>query len=234
MRRMKQEERILRQVKTSLKEEYGDDIKVAQEFKVFIEMWKSGVPLKYWEYNAEDIDHETARAAVNKYVDKMDQCVMKGIGLYLWGPQGSGKTLAACVILKEAIKQGYQVQFTMLTEILERYCNTMYDEVGRHDFRNRILDADILVIDDIDKIHISKNSNFADAAYDYLFRTRANKKLPIIVTSNLRSDRFAEQEGMSFGDSLLSLFKEHLYNVKVRSEDKRIDIQKRLGEFFNE
>ncbi len=231
---MKQEERILRQIKTDLLAEHGDAIKVAEEFKIFIEMWRAGVPLKYWEHAVEDIDHKNAQKAVYKYVDKMEECIAKGIGLYLYGPQGSGKTLAACVILKEAIKQGYQVQFTMLTEILEKYCNTMYDEVGRHDFKNRILDADILVIDDIDKTHISKNSNFADAAYDYLFRVRANRKLPIIVTSNLSPDKFAEQENMAFGDSLLSLFREHLYNVHIRSKDRRVDIQKELGEFFNE
>lgn len=228
---MKQDERVLRKIKAELLEKL-DPIEAAAEFKTYIELWKADVPLKYWEHKVEDIDHPIAQKTVQKYVDKMDKCIIEGYGLYFHGPQGAGKTLAACVILKEAIKRGYVVQFTMLTEILEKYCNTMYDEVGRKDFRDKILEADILVIDDIDKTHISQKSDFADATYDYLFRTRANKKLPILVTSNMPPSEFVQTNGMTFGKSLLSLFREHLYTVEVISRDRRLDIQKRLGEFF--
>lgn len=229
---MKQDERVLRKIKADLLDKM-DPIEAAAEFKIYIELWKANVPLKYWNHEVQDIDHLTTQKTVQKYVNKMDKCIIEGYGLYFHGPQGAGKTLAASVILKEAIKKGYTAQFTMLTEILEKYCNTMYDEVGRKDFNEKILEADILVIDDIDKTHISQKSDFADAAYDYLFRARANKKLPILVTSNMPPNEFAQTNGMSFGKSLLSLFREHLYTVEVISKDRRSDIQKKLEEFFD-
>ncbi len=232
---MKQEKRILKRIKAELIERHEDPIVVADEFKVYLEMWRAGIPLKYWEHEPEDISDVKIQAAIQKYVSKMDQCIDRGIGLYFYGKQGVGKTLAACLILKEAIKKGYEVQFTMLTEILEKYCDAMYDEGKKAEFRRKILEADILVIDDIDKIHISQKSNFADATYDYLFRTRANSRLPFIVTSNMKPAEFINQEGMAFGNSLGSLFTEHLYEVEVVSrKDRRKDIQKKLEEFLNE
>jgi len=230
------EERKLRQIKAGLIEQYehlsDGDLRAAQEFEIYVEMWRSNIPLKYWEKEISDITDPRVSDNLGKYVEKMDEAIVNGIGLYLFGTQGTGKTLSACLVLKEAIRRGYRVYFTMLTEVLEKYCDGRYDRVARSAFQHSIIEADFLVVDDIDKGYISDKSTFIDTAYDYVFRSRANANLPIIITSNMERDKFGDQENLTFGKSLLSIFDEHLIDVLVSGKDRRKEIQEKLREFL--
>jgi len=207
------EERRLKEIKQSLIEKYeylpDGDLRAAHEFELYIEMWRSNIPLKYWENEISDLTDSRVSESLTKYVEKMDQAINNGVGLYMYGTQGTGKTLSACLVLKEAIRHGYRVYFTMLTEVLEKYCDGRYD-----------------------KEYTSDKSTFIDSAYDYVFRTRANKNLPIIITSNMKRDKFSSQENLAFGKSLLSIFDEHLVDVLIEGRDRRKEIQERLREFL--
>ena len=233
---MSPEERNLRRIKSQLIEKYKDvengDMIAAREFEIYLKMYRSNIPLKYWERELDDIEDPLVKCKIQRYLKKLDEAVSKGIGIYFCGTQGTGKTLVACVILKEAIKRGYRVYFTMLTEVLEKYCDGRYDRDARKEFAQNILEADILVVDDIDKGYISDKSTFIDTAYDYVFRTRANKNLPVIITSNMTQDAFANQKNLVFGKSLLSIFDEHLVDVLVQGGDRRKKIQTELKEFL--
>lgn len=235
---MEQEKRKLLQIKEKLQTKFrghpNENMLVANEFQIYLKLFQSNVPLKYWEYEIDDLAGDASRRKIERYISRLEEALDRGIGLYFCGSQGTGKTLAACVILKEALRCGHSVYFTMLTEVLSRYCDGMYDKEARAAFARSILEADFLVVDDIDKGYISEKSTFIDSAYDYVFRSRANKNLPIIITSNLKRGAFVAQEGMAFGKSLLSLFDEHLYDVIITCADKRKEIQKRMGEFFDE
>jgi DNA replication protein DnaC len=230
------EERRLKEIKQSLIEKYeylpDGDLRAAHEFELYIEMWRSNIPLKYWENEISDLTDSRVSESLTKYVEKMDQAINNGVGLYMYGTQGTGKTLSACLVLKEAIRHGYRVYFTMLTEVFEKYCDGRYDKEARSAFQYSILDADFLVVDDIDKGYTSDKSTFIDSAYDYVFRTRANKNLPIIITSNMKRDKFSSQENLAFGKSLLSIFDEHLVDVLIEGRDRRKEIQERLREFL--
>lgn len=233
-----QHERTLKRIKEELTDRYRNepngDIHAAEEFKVYLEMWRSNVPLKYWEREISDVTDPNVRRVIEQYVEKIDKAIAKGIGLYFHGNQGTGKTLAACLILKEALRRGYKVYFTMLTEVLEKYCDGRYDRDARTQFAEHILGADILVLDDIDKGYISDKTTFIDSAYDYVLRTRSNNNLPIIFTSNMKKEQFTAQKGLSFGSSMFSLLTEHSKDVMVTGKDRRKSIKQELEEFFDE
>lgn len=234
----KQQERTLTRIRDQLREKYkqelGGDIRAAEEFKVYLEMWRANVPLKYWEREVKDITDPYVRQTIEKYVAKLDEAIKDGIGIYFHGNQGTGKTLAACLILKEAIRCGYKVYFTMLTEVLEKYCDGRYNKDARAAFASLILDADILVLDDIDKGYVSDKTTFIDSAYDYVLRTRSNNNLPMIFTSNMEKEKFTTQKGLSFGSSMFSLLTEHSKDVHVDGKDRRKSSKQRLEEFFDE
>lgn len=208
----------------------------SQQLDVYRKMALAKVPLKFWDNEIKDLEERRVRIIARKYVNNIDHIWQKGWGLFIYGRNGTGKSMLASIILKEAIKQGFQVYFTSLSEVLQKYCDSMYNPELRRIFEEEILSADFLVLDDIDKAYHSEKSTFIDSAYDYLFRTRANKCLPIIVTSNVKRDEFIQQaeRERSFGTSLLSLFGEHLHDVRAGGADRRQGRLKReLEEFFN-
>lgn len=233
-----QQERTLRRIRDELRAKYAEepngDIRAAEEFKMYLNMWQSNIPLKYWEREVSDMGDAKVRQTVERYVNKLPEALRKGIGIYFHGNQGTGKTLAACLILKEALRHGYKAYFTMLTEVLEKYCDGRYDRDARLTFAQHILEADLLVLDDIDKGYISDKSTFIDSAYDYVLRTRANNNLPIIFTSNMKKEQFTKQKGLSFGSSMFSLLTEHSKDVHVSGKDRRKALKDELEEFFNE
>lgn len=234
---IRQPKRVLERIKAKLIEKYRDlpdgDVRVCNELQVYLKLYKSNVPLKYWMHEVKDLTDPGMRRTVEAYIEKLDEAVVSGIGIYFSGTQGTGKTLAACIILKEAIRRGYTVYFTMLNEVLEKYCDGRYNPEARAEFAKSILEADILVVDDIDKGYISDKSKFIDTAYDYVFRKRANDNLPVIITSNQTRRAFTEQEALSFGQSLFSLFEEHLWEVICGGVDRRRRTQEKMREFFN-
>jgi DNA replication protein DnaC len=231
-----QQERTLKRIRDELRFKYKDepngDIRAADEFKVYLNMWQSHIPLKYWEREISDITDPNVRRKVEHYVENLSKALRKGIGIYFHGNQGTGKTLAACLILKEAIRRGYKAYFTMLTEVIEKYCDGRYDREARAAFARHILEADLLVLDDIDKGYISDKSTFIDSAYDYVLRTRSNNNLPIIFTSNMKKEQFTTQKELSFGSSMFSLLTEHSKDIHVYGQDRRKTIKQELEDFF--
>jgi len=208
----------------------------SREFDVFKILALAKVPLKFWDCELQDLEDERTRGIVTKYVDNLDTMWQRGWGFFMYGPNGTGKTMLASIILKEAVRRGFTIYFSSLAEVLQRYCDSLYKPELRAEFERQILSADFLVLDDIDKAYRSDKSTFTDSAYDFLFRSRADKCLPIIVTSNVKRDDLIQnqQREKSFGLSLLSLFSEHLKDLRVVGEDRRREVlKKELEAYFN-
>lgn len=205
------------------------------EFDIYRKLALANVPLKFWDNEVNDIERPNVKIVVAKYISNIDIMWRKGWGLFVYGGNGTGKSMLASIILKEAIKRGYLVYFTSLSEVLQKYCDAMYNQDARRDFEEDFLSADFIVLDDVDKAYKNQKT-FIDSAYDYLFRTRANRMLPIIVTSNLGREDLVQKDGeqQTFGRSLLSLFNEHLHDLCVRGMDRRqMKLKKEMEAFFN-
>ena len=111
----------------------------------------SGMPLEYMSKRAKDFKfdlyHENMdfqKKIVNAMVKRFNEFRMQGRGLYIYSKcSGSGKTLLACVIANEIIKE-YQIscKFVTVTDYRD-LCKRK--EPGLE----RIMDADLLIIDDI-------------------------------------------------------------------------------------
>lgn len=198
------------------------------KFHIYVKCAQAGIPIKFWKYRLKDfIWDPKASQKVRKYISKIHEARIRGLGLYLWGGGGTGKSLAASLILKHAIKGGYQVVFTSLEETINMSNDTMYDKDAREKFQ-RILSVDFLVFDDIDKTFISSKSEYIQSRIDTIFRKRANSLLPTILTSNLSKQELLSKldtrtsTTSAFKDSLRELFYEHTIKISfLESASKR-------------
>jgi len=216
--------------------------KCARTKRLYVDLATAQIPVKYWDYKLKDLEwDEIAAAKVQKYAKKLEEARTRGIGLFMWGHGGVGKSLGACLVLKEALKKGFTARFTTLSQTIAMSTDGLYDREAREAFQHEVLQVDFLVLDDIDKTYRSEKTRFLDSQTDAVFRQRANFNLPVIVTSNkprseVASVTDAQGEIDLYGIGLLELFAEHLIDIvftKTISRRQAVNVQE-LEQFLGE
>lgn len=199
----------------------------ASQFDLVERYARAGIPIKYWSLDISIFpDTTTGVPEIKKYLSKLKMAYEEGQGVFAYGKNGNGKTLSACEIGKEAIRQGYSVRFTFLGEIISAFMNSMYDAQKRDKLRQDILSVDFLILDDIDKAYISENSKYVNSILDTLFRSRVQNCLPVIMTANKTiKDILSSNSEEVFSKSLLSLFDESLLPILFFGADKRSELK---------
>lgn len=220
---------ILKRKKQFLKEKLGvpeGSPEAAAAFEILLKLAQANIPPKYWDYELNQLDaaNKHVEGKIQQYCSKFDLVLERGQGLFLVGGNGTGKTLTACLILKEAIRAGYTARFTSLNEIVSMATDGTYDQAARNSFREEIMEVDFLVIDDITKTYKNlerQTSTYIDIQFDNVFRTRANFNLPVIITSNHSRQEALQSVDEVLSNSLLSLFNEHLKDIIFLGKDRR-------------
>lgn len=188
--------------------------------QLYLRMKKANVPIRYWDYESiPTLGLRTARKAYAKpenYLREVDlnekimsicesieRFVEGGFNLFFEGPTGSGKTSAAVMVAKAAIRKQIPTVFVESEELR----NIMNGKTGEHHPAkltfDRIRDARLLIIDDLGKEFQSRESNYQETQIDHLLRYRQNYNYATIFTSNLNQNdivtRYTERV-----DSLIS------------------------------
>jgi DNA replication protein DnaC len=170
------------------------------------------------------LDFDAGAKTLNEvmvYADHLANARKHGISLFLYGPNGTGKSLLSVSTLKAALRIGYRVQMTSLGGIIECYTDGWTNADRREAFNSRIKDVDFLLIDDVGKEYRSKSSDLVEVAFDNLIRYRTFRHKPFILTTNTDMTRLQN----TYGKSLASLLMGRCYNIEVGGIDYRAAIQ---------
>ena len=171
-----------------------------------------------------DLDFDKGKEILDDvlfYAENLFNARKHGISLFLWGPNGSGKTLLGACVLKKAISLGFSAQMTSLGGIIECYTDGWTNPERREVFNDRIKNVDFLLIDDVGKEYRTKKSDLIEVAFDNLIRYRSFRHKPFILTTNTDLTRLQS----TYGKSLASLLLGKCHNIHVDGIDYRILIQ---------
>lgn len=155
-----------------------------------------------------------------------------GLGLVLSGSPGAGKSRLAATILQEvairATKETWSsmalptmpIRFSSYADILTDMSSSFDGNAESKYLVDRMLGSAavpedvirILVVDDLGKEHRSQ-SGWSQSTFERLLRTRFDRGLPTIVTTNVHRDLWAE----AYGPSLDSFACEALESLVVIS-----------------
>jgi len=184
----------------------------------------ANIPEKYFKLGLEEFRNMIQTMEKNiaelekieKYLQTLDKANKNGIGLYISGPHGVGKTGLAIVILKAAIMSYYPSFFSRSTEIIEFARSGWKNDDKKSYWSYVVNNSDFFVIDDIGRLFSQLNE--AERIHiDEIFTKRDDSNLCTIITAN----HTLEINKDLYGEALYSNFRERLIEVKLIGEDYR-------------
>jgi len=190
------------------------------------DLFRMRLPKRYWKATLDRIsdfcDKEeeiSAREIIRQYVSRLEKMRSRGLGIVLWGENGTGKTGIAAVVAKEYRRRFNTVLFVEAADLKGLVAGREYfDETET--FWQRARTVDVLVLDDLGK-GVKDSKEFGERLIDELIRTRnANQLVTIVTTNAIPSGKGATLPGILKQSTLHSL-KEHAIAVNVRGKDMR-------------
>ena len=131
--------------------------------------------------------------------------------LLLLGATGLGKTHLSTSLAKSIIEQGYNVIYETASNVFTDFENDRFRDrfSGEEPVSTKYMECDLLIIDDLGTEVIT---NFTISCLYNLLNTRINKKLPIILSTNLSSSEIMDHynnriTSRLFGDFDIKFFK---------------------------
>lgn len=188
-----------------------------------------GIKSAWHDKRLEDFTNDdSAKKIIIRYLDQCKEMLRDGIGLFLWGANGTGKTHLAMCAAKALINRAYKVRVFSIDEIVDKFTSSWYSDDEKKELNDMLRNTDFLFIDEFGK----NIDNEGKAKYlpdlvkrimESVIRYRVQMRKPIWFTSNT-DPAFVKEV---FSEDIASLLNEAVVPVCVRGEDYRKVIQKR-------
>lgn len=211
-----QELKILQDKVTNCPKCGGSDYtcECVKNYKFLHGMIMSAIPFKYRYADINNIQVATLKDSlktIKNYVNYLKENKDTGLGLYLYGTTGTGKSYVACYVLEQALQQGYSTFFCTV----EQYKRALFDKDS--DYIYNVNESDFTLIDDYGR-EFSDTKGFIDAQVDEMLRYRYDRNKPTIITSNILS---RDIENLRI--------KSILYDAYIKLPFESVDYRKSLG-----
>lgn len=188
-----------------------------------------GIRKKWFSKTVAEYDNDPdAKNMVVNYLKDVKSMYKDGVGLYLWGANGTGKSHLMHCSFKALVSARYTVRILTLDEIVDKFTSSWYDEDERTSFHRMLRTVDFLGIDEFGKNVDSSGSpaylpDLVKRVVESVIRYRVQANKPIWITSNTEPKNVMEV----FSEDIASLLREACVTVNVCGEDYRKTIQKR-------
>lgn len=150
---------------------------------------------------------------LNNYKNNIHRIKTDGWNLLFEGPTGSGKTTAACICAKNALRNNYSVLFVEVQNLRKIWTGEPLTE-QLSVIRDKMYEVDFLILDDLGQEFISLSSEHQTAEMDLLFRRRTAKKKNTIITTNSSQEKIKER----YKERIYSLLQKRTIHIKIFTE----------------
>ena len=181
------------------------------------DMNRANVPPRFWNVKLSEIpEHLEYRDKVRKYLEKMDDMLAQGVGLFLYSDENStGKTSIAVLALKQALRLRRTAYFEESGRLKAALIRAEEFEENIP-IERRIRTVDLLVLDDVSKEYRTE-SGFAENLIESILRDRSQNLKTTVLTSNLRPNKIEQV----YSADLAALLRETTIPLKISGYDWR-------------
>jgi DNA replication protein DnaC len=147
------------------------------------DMERMRIPLRYRDAHFDGVSAGPHKMELYNYLVALDDMLARGVGLVLHGKNGTGKTSAAVIALKEARRRGNTGLFIEAAALKDIKFGSKGFE-GEKLLWERILDVDVLVLDDLGK-GVRDKEGAEERLLDELLRFRGAYCRTTLITTNM-------------------------------------------------
>lgn len=172
-----------------------------------VALYRGCVPSIHWYIRSEDVVHNTDifQSVVLKYKNKLHKAYENGYGLLFVGDNGNGKTMFGCYVLGRAVRVGYKVYYTTLSD-LDYDIKSGFDKPATAELLQYCLNADFLFIDELGKEHFTEKG-YLNTRLEALLKNRYDNAFPTLLASNLGEKDLFELYGPTIASMLTGKYK---------------------------
>lgn len=168
-----------------------------------------------------------------KYCKVADKVLSKGIGIYLFGNKGTGKSHLTACMSNDLINNYYTVLYTNFSEI-SKYIRGTFNKANEteYDFLERLSSIDFLFIDDFGTEIVTKNNQdvwLQEKVFEVINK-RYNNNKPIIFTSNYSLRELIEERGIA--DKTVDRINEMCEIMKLEGSSFRKHLKEQREKIF--
>lgn len=178
----------------------------------------AGIGVTYQRLNWDDYEGPTeAITGVQKYLDKREQFLKRGMGMYFLGSYGTGKTMLANLVIKELVKAGLSCWATTFSQTVEMFTAGWSDRADKDYFQQKFINSQVLLLDDVGKELRGTRLALAETTFDAILRQRVQAGRATFITTNMDPQDLEE----GYGAAILSLIREKSLELKFNGNDFR-------------
>lgn len=178
----------------------------------------AGIGVTYQRLDWDDYAGPTGMLDnVAKFLDKREQFLKRGMGLYFLGSYGTGKTMLANLVLKELVKNGYNCWATTFSQTVEMFTAGWSDKADKDYFQQKFIHSQVLLLDDVGKELRGTRISLAETTFDAILRQRVQSGRATFITTNMDPQDLEE----GYGAAILSLIREKSLELTFGGNDFR-------------
>jgi DNA replication protein DnaC len=182
------------------------------------------IPRRYHDvafdrYPVTEIEPRAAIRQVRMYVDRIDEHLDAGRGLWFMGPVGTGKTTLAMLVSKAALEAGRSVAIYSLPRLLNEIRDTHRAERSHVNLLDRLTAVDLLHVDDVGA---ERTTDWVLEELYSIVNARYEDKRSMVITTNIL-DREALCEQIT--ERTVSRLTEMCDELPLLGHDRRMDLR---------
>jgi len=143
--------------------------------------------MRQWDFAHDDGDSPHITGYARQFTQHFPELKQLGLGLFLFGSSGTGKTFTAAEIVNALCDEGYHCLVTSFLEIINRLLSL--NRENRHDYIDEVCRHDLLVFEDYGT---EPETYFSDMNVLEIVNTCYQKRIPLIITTPLPRDALSK------------------------------------------
>ena len=180
--------------------------------------------------NAKVLCQEEAeiKKQIQDYCKKFDKALKHGIGIYMYGKVGAGKTYYSLCVFNELEKRGYRVLRTSIKQIMKQIWEGFKDSKIEIEMYKAFKESDLIIIDDMGKEYINEGWGKSNLFEVFNFFEESQKCL--IISTNLDTEQMQEYTDTLGSAAVYDRLKKNCQGIKFNWESRRADVNKEIFE----